>query len=176
MWSLTTTVPKEMMDWPYLLVLWIGSNKIMTSIVKFMEKPNLRLNLSWYFVFYAGHSPLRILRCYVWKIRPNWRHWSLIEAKRREASLVKLELIDRRMHDLPQQDGISLLPLPPLLQLPPPLFRIHRRRSGCLWNRIRIINFHANVLIIHRHIIFTHTFIPYIIHTIHIIASPFYTT
>jgi hypothetical protein len=61
--------------------------------------------------------------------------------------VAELELGNVRMHDLPKQDVVHLLPLPPLPQQPTPIFRIPRSGSWCLRNRLGIRNLHADVLI-----------------------------
>jgi hypothetical protein len=50
------------------------------------------------------------------------------------------------MHDLPQQDGVHLLPLPAFPELPTEVLRGDRRRSGRVRDRKRTGDFHANVL------------------------------
>ena len=128
-------------------VPWTGSNKTTISTAKFTRNQSLHPNWSWYLLFYSGHSPLRILCGNVRQIRSNWRKRYALEVEERKASLVELELATWRMHDILEQDGIPLFSMPAFPQQQTSVLWINQRRSGSIWNRIRSVNLHADVLI-----------------------------
>jgi len=114
------------------------------SMAKLKSPPNS----SWYVTCYIGHSFVRLLCGNVWQIRSNRRQGNAIKTKNIKAGLVKLERITAGVYDILKQNVVHLLPLSAFPQHQTEILLIEQSWSGCLLNRFRPINFHANVLII----------------------------
>lgn len=118
----------------------------MSSTARYILPQKSPKNSLWYSSTYLGYSSLWLLCGYVREVRSYWGQGDAWKAQKVKASLAKLERTDGRMHDLPKQNGVYLLPLPPLFQLKAQILRGKGSRCWGLWDRLWAWNFHANVL------------------------------